>query len=69
MKYAVLKEDKQKEFYDDMMSSRRPTRGLSCGYDSRFDPFLLDRRPDLIPEFEKLLEAAFPRRAITAFTA
>ena len=59
----MLEEDKQKEFYDDMMSSRRPTRGLSCGYDSRFDPFLLDSRPDLVPEFEKLLGAAFPRRA------
>ncbi len=60
----MLKDDQQREHYDRIMSSRRPTRWLfSCGYDTRYDPFLLDKRPDLVPEFDSLLREAFPEPA------
>jgi SAM-dependent methyltransferase len=54
-------DEQQREHYDRMMAERRPTRGLfSCGFDTRFDPFLLDKRPDLVPEFEGIIAGAFP---------
>ena len=57
-------DEQQREHYDRMMSDRRPTQGLfNCGFDTRFDPFLLDKRPDLVPEFESILSYAFPEPA------
>lgn len=58
----MLDTDKQRDHYDRLMADRRPTRGLSCGFDSRFDPFLLDRRPDLAAEFEHLFSEALEKR-------
>lgn len=59
----MLNKEKQIKYYDELMSSRRPNKGIfSCGYDSRFDPFLLDRRPELVSDFEQILRAAVPRR-------
>jgi SAM-dependent methyltransferase len=56
-------DEQQREHYDKIMAERRPTRGVfSCGYDTRFDPFLLDKRPDLVPEFEGIIRNAFPER-------
>jgi SAM-dependent methyltransferase len=51
---------RQADHYDKMMADRTPTRGLSCGFDSRFDPFLLDDRPELFDEFDKIFGDAFP---------
>jgi ubiquinone/menaquinone biosynthesis C-methylase UbiE len=60
----MLTDREQKEHYDRIMSSRRPTRGaFSCGYDTRYDPFLLDARPELAPGFEALFRMAFPQPA------
>jgi SAM-dependent methyltransferase len=59
----MIDRQKQIEHYDELMASRRPNRGVfSCGYDSRFDPFLLDRRPELVPEFEAILRTAAPKK-------
>jgi ubiquinone/menaquinone biosynthesis C-methylase UbiE len=53
--------DKQREHYDRLMADRRPSKGLSCGYEARFDPYLLDRRPELVQEFHNIFDKAFPR--------
>lgn len=60
----MLTDEQQKRHYDEIISNRRPTKGIfSCGFDERFDPFLLDTRPQLIPEFVSLFETAFPQPA------
>jgi len=53
-------DEQQRDHYDRLMAERRPSRGFDCGFDTRFDPFLLDSRPDLVPEFESILRTAFP---------
>ena len=59
----MLTRKEQIDYYDRLMSSRRPDRGVfSCGYDSRFDPFLLDKRPELAGDFDRMIRAAFPER-------
>jgi len=51
----------QRQHYDDIVRSRRPTRwGLSCGYHDRYDPALLDRRPALRRAWERLLDRLLP---------
>ena len=54
--------DRQRAHYDQMMQDRRPSKGMSCGYEERFDPFLLDRRPELFHEFDMLFKEAFPQK-------
>ena len=52
----------QRQHYDDIVRSRRPTRwGLSCGYRDRYDPALLDRRPALRRAWARLLDRLLPR--------
>ncbi len=52
----------QREHYRKLALSRRPTRSLfSCGWEERFDPFLLDNRPDLTCFYEELAGWLFPR--------
>ena len=53
-------DEQQRDHYDRLMAEQRPSRGFDCGFDTRFDPFLLDSRPDLVPEFESILRTAFP---------
>jgi ubiquinone/menaquinone biosynthesis C-methylase UbiE len=59
----MLDRDRQRDHYDRMMADKIQTVGVSCGYDDRFDPFLLDRRPELLVEFNDLFTRAFPEPA------
>lgn len=53
----------QRRFYDDLVRTKRPTRfGLSCGYEDRYDPALLERRPALRKALEKLFDGALPKK-------
>lgn len=58
----MLDRERQRDHYDRMMTDKIQTVGMSCGYDDRFDPFLLDRRPELKNEFEDLFSRAFPEK-------
>ncbi|MBW2145710.1 MAG: methyltransferase domain-containing protein [Deltaproteobacteria bacterium] len=52
----------QREHYRDLVLSRRPTRSLfSCGWEERFDPFLLDNRPELARFYRELADLLFTR--------
>ena len=61
----MLDRERQRDHYDRMMADKIQTVGVSCGYDDRFDPFLLDRRPELIEEFDDLFSRAFPEKAVS----
>jgi ubiquinone/menaquinone biosynthesis C-methylase UbiE len=51
----------QHDHYARLVEQRRPTRHLfSCGYHERFDPFLLDERPFLVPVYERIFSSFFP---------
>jgi len=57
---ALARSGFQKRHYDDLARTRRGTRyGLSCGYDDRFDPALLERRPLLRRAWTRLLDRIF----------
>ncbi len=52
---SLFKEDQaQDAFYNDLIRTRRSSHLFSCGYQERFDPFLLDRKPFLIDVYEEL---------------
>lgn len=51
----------QREHYRELALSRRRTRYLfSCGWEERFDPFLLDSRPALARFYQELADRLFP---------
>ena len=50
----------QDRHYQELVDRRRPTKLFSCGYAERFDPFLLERKPFLVPVYERLFAAWFP---------
>lgn len=52
----------QREHYDSLAKTRRPTRYLlSCGFDDRFDPALLEERPALERALTSLFDRVLPR--------
>jgi ubiquinone/menaquinone biosynthesis C-methylase UbiE len=54
----------QQEHYASLVKKRLPTRKFfSCGYYERFDPFILDNKPFLIPVYEKIFAHFFPDTA------
>ncbi len=56
----------QDRHYAELVRGRLPTRGwFSCGYAERFDPFLLDRKPFLVPVYEDIFARCFPSRVGT----
>jgi ubiquinone/menaquinone biosynthesis C-methylase UbiE len=57
---SLFKEDQaQDAFYNDLIRTRRSSHLFSCGYQERFDPFLLDRKPFLIDVYEGLFGSLF----------
>ncbi len=51
----------QRRFYDDLVRTKRPTRfGLSCGFEDRFDPALLERRPALKRALSEVFDSVLP---------
>lgn len=60
MKNFFYNNKEQDAHYACLVEGRLPTRHLfSCGYYERFDPFLLDRKPFLIPVYEKMFAGFF----------
>lgn len=57
--------NRQQRHYAALVTGRRPSRGFSCGYYERFDPFLLDRKPFLRAAYETAFAIGFPRRLHT----
>ena len=60
----VLTKSEQEQHYREIMVTHRGNRKLfSCGYDERFDPFLLRGRPALSAIFETMFDELFPQPA------
>lgn len=55
--------DKQDKVYNEVIASRRRTSLFSCGYYERYDPFLLEKKPFVIPVYEKLFNSFFSEKA------
>jgi ubiquinone/menaquinone biosynthesis C-methylase UbiE len=54
---------KQDKHYTYLIEKRVSTRCLfSCGYYERFDPFMLDKKPFLVPVYEKIFMYFFPEQ-------
>ena len=50
----------QQKHYKDLIRSRRKSKGLSCGYYERFDPFIFSKRPELVSIYSKLFDKIIP---------
>lgn len=60
----VLSKSEQEQHYREIMVTQRGNRNLfSCGYEERFDPFLLRGRPALTTIFETMFAELFPQPA------
>lgn len=54
----------QDKHYTRLINERLPTKGLfSCGYHERFDPFMLDHKPFMIPVYEHVFSSFFNESA------
>jgi len=63
---AFFKQNKdQDQFYNELIENRRHSHLLSCGYEERFDPFLLDRKPYLARVYEELFAELLPTKVGT----
>jgi len=55
---------KQDLHYTRLVKERLSTRGLfSCGYYERFDPFMLDNKPFMVPVYDRIFSFFFPESA------
>ncbi|RJQ19455.1 MAG: class I SAM-dependent methyltransferase [Nitrospiraceae bacterium] len=56
--------EKQDSHYKELVERRLPTRFMfSCGYHERFDPFMLDSKPFLVPVYERIFSRFFPGKS------
>ncbi len=56
------KADFQRSHYDNLVKTKRRTKGLSCGFEDRFDPFVLRKDPDFKHFCRILIENLFPHK-------